>query len=42
MQEIINFDDVVKGKIKEHNPNWQQIPDHIYRILTMEALNLEK
>ena len=26
---MINFDDV----IKEHNPNWPQIPDHSYRIL---------
>ena len=30
---MINFDDVVKEKIKEHNPNWPQIPDHPYRIL---------
>ena len=25
---MINFDDVIKEKIKEHNPNWPQIPDH--------------
>ena len=30
---MINFDDVVKENIKEHNPNWPQIPDHPYRIL---------
>ena len=30
---MINFDDVVKQNIKEHNPNWSQIPDHPYRIL---------
>ena len=30
---MINFDDVVKEKIKEHNLNWPQIPDHPYRIL---------
>ena len=27
------FDDVKKENIKEHNPNWPQIPDHSYRIL---------
>ena len=25
--------DVTKENIKEHNPNWPQIPDHPYRIL---------
>ena len=25
---MINFDDVIKGNIKEHNPNLLQIPDH--------------
>ena len=30
---MINFDDVIKEKIKEHNPNWPQIPDHSCRIL---------
>ena len=30
---MINFDDVVKENIKEHNPNWPHIPDHLYRIL---------
>ena len=30
---MINFDDVTKENIKEHNPNWPQIPDHPYRIL---------
>ena len=24
-----------KKNIKEHNPNWPQIPDHPYRILTI-------
>ena len=32
---MINFDDVVKENIKEHNPNWPQIPDQPYRILTI-------
>ena len=30
---MINFDDVVKENIKEHNPNWPQISDHPYKIL---------
>ena len=30
---MINFDNVIKENIKEHNPNWPQIPDHPYRIL---------
>ena len=25
---MINFDDVTKKNIKEHNPNWPHIPDH--------------
>ena len=31
--KIINCDDVIKENIKEHNPNWPQIPDNSYRIL---------
>ena len=30
---MINFDDVLKENIKEHDPNWPQISDHPYRIL---------
>ena len=30
---MINFNDVIKEKTKEHNPNWQEIPDHPCRIL---------
>ena len=30
---MINFDDVTKENIKEHNLNWLQIPDHPHRIL---------
>ena len=30
---MINFDDVVKENIKQHNPNWPQITDHAYKIL---------
>ena len=29
---MINFDDVTKENIKEHNPNWQKILDHPYKI----------
>ena len=30
---MFNFDYVTKADIKEHNPNWQEISDHPYRIL---------
>ena len=30
---MIIFEDVTKENIKEHNPNWPQIPDYPYRIL---------
>ena len=26
--KTMNYDDVTKEIINEHNPNWQQIPDH--------------
>ena len=29
---MINFDNVTKENIKEHNPNCPQNPDHPYRI----------
>ena len=32
IQKVINFDDVTKEKIKEHNPNSTEIHDHPYRI----------
>ena len=32
MLKLINSD-ISKEDIKEHNPNWLQIPDHPYRIL---------
>ena len=34
---MINFDDITKENIKEHNPNWPQIPDHSYKILTVRG-----
>ena len=30
---MINFDDVTRENIKEHNAKWPQIFDHPYRIL---------
>ena len=30
---MINFDNVTKENIKEHNPNWLQLLYHLYRIL---------
>ena len=30
---MINFDDVINQNIKEHDPNWPEIPNHPYRIL---------
>ena len=33
IQKVFNFDDVIKENIKEHNPNWPEIPDYPYRIL---------
>ena len=32
---MINFDDVIKENIKEHNPNWPQISNLPYRILVI-------
>ena len=28
MQKMINFNGVTNENIKEHSPNWPQIPDH--------------
>ena len=30
---MINFDCATEESIKDHNPNWRQIPDHRNRIL---------
>ena len=30
---MINFDDVTKENMKEHNSIWQEIPDYPYRTL---------
>ena len=34
---MINFDDITKENIKEHNPNWLQIPDPACRMLIIES-----
>ena len=34
---MINFNNVTKEKIKEHNSNQQPIPDHPYRKLIIEG-----
>ena len=39
---MINFDDVIKENIKEHNPNWPQIHDHLYRILIIGGSGFRK
>ena len=30
---MFNFDYITKEDIKEHNPNWPEIPDLLYQIL---------
>ena len=30
---MINFDDVTKDNIKEHSPNWSQIPHQIHYLI---------
>ena len=42
LQKKIDFDDVVKENIKEHNLNWPQIPDHSYRISIIGGSGSEK
>ena len=39
---MIHFDNATKQNIKEHNPNWLQIPDHPYRILIIGDPGSEK
>ena len=39
---MINFDFVTKEKIKEHNPNWSQIPDYLHKILIIGGSGLGK
>ena len=30
---MFNFDYIIKEDTKEHNSNWSEIPDHLYRLL---------
>ena len=39
---MINFQDVLKENIKEHNPNRPQIPDHLYLTLIFGSSGSEK
>ena len=39
---MINFDHVTKENIKERNPSWPQISDHLYRILIIGGSRSEK
>ena len=39
---MINFDDVIKENIQEHNPNWPEIPNYSYRILIVGGSRSEK
>ena len=41
---MINFDDVIKQEIEEHNPNWPEIPElaRKYRILIIGGSRLGK
>ena len=39
---MTNFDNVIGENIKEHNPNWPQIPDHPHRILIVGGSGSEK
>ena len=34
---MINYDDAIKEKIKEHNLNWPEIPGHPYIILIIRC-----
>ena len=39
---MINFDDVIKENIKEHNANLPEFPDHAYTILIVGGSRSEK
>ena len=38
----MKFGSITKETLKEHNPNWPQIPDHPYRILTIRGFGSGK
>ena len=39
---MVNFDDVTKENIKNHNPNWSHISDHSDRILMIGSSGFGK
>ena len=39
---MFNFDYITKEGIKEHNPNWPEIPNNPYRILLVGGSGSEK
>ena len=39
---MFNFYYIKKEDIKEHNPNWAEIPNHRYRILIVGGTGLKK
>ena len=39
---MINDDDVTKENVKEHNPDWPQIPNHPYRMLIIGSSGSRK
>ena len=39
---MFNFDYITKENIKEHNPNWQETPDHLHKILIAGGSGSEK
>ena len=40
--KMLKFDYITKEDIKKYNPIWIEIPDHLYKILFWEVLDLEK
>ena len=34
---MIELNDATKENMREHNPNWPQIPDHLYGLLILEG-----
>ena len=39
---MFNLDYITKEDRKEHNPNWPEIPDHLYIILIVGGFRSEK
>ena len=41
--KLFNFDYITKkNNIKKHNPNWPQMPDHLYKILIIGSFGSGK